>query len=46
MREREGQGKLFDKRSSRKESGKELKLRTEVKQTRKKYTKWDGRESA
>jgi len=42
MREREGRGKLFDKRSRRKESGKELKLRRQVKHKRKKYTKLDG----
>jgi hypothetical protein len=39
MREREGRGKLFDKRSRRKESGKELKLWRQVMQMRREYTK-------
>jgi hypothetical protein len=42
MREGEGRGKLFDKSSRRKESGKELKLRRQVKRMRREYTKWDG----
>jgi hypothetical protein len=36
-REREGRGKLFDKSSRRKELGKELKLRRQVKQMRREY---------
>jgi hypothetical protein len=43
MIERDGRAKLFDKRSTRKESGKELKLRRQLKQMKKRIYKMGRR---